>query len=289
MTKTLEVAAIIELEQLHARREERKLAQHPYIYLKPEWVKELVDHGRWETLIALVENPAIVQFPEELEKLLWKDIDPAEEENQPRWAFLDPLRNYFALNPALESPEVLAALAQAEPSNVRQAVAETPLIAQLPEVAMKLANDQDTSVRFGLAGNPVLNQLPDVATKLTTDEDEWVRKDLAENPSISQLPEVAIKLASDDSSWVRSHLAENQEAVKLSVIAMKLATDEDFRVRYNLVRNPSIANLPDVISILSNDNQICAQLASNGEAAILLPSVSAAFHDPFDSQVSGIN
>ena len=289
MTKTLEVAAMIELEQLHAKREERKLARHPYLYLKPEWVKELVDHGRWETLIALVENPAIVQFPEELEELLWKDIDPAEEENQPRWAFLDPLKNYFALNPALESPEVLAALAQAKPGNVRQAVAETPLIAQLPDVAMKLANDKESQVRWGLAGNSVVNQLPDVAMKLANDSDEWVRKDLAQNPRISQLPEVAMKLASDDSSWVRSHLAENQEAVKLSAVAIKLANDEDFRVRYNLVRNPSIANLPEVISILSNDNQICAQLASNGEAAILLPAVTAAFHDPFDSQVSGIN
>lgn len=289
MTKTLEVAALIELEQLHARQEERKLAQHPYLYLKPEWVKELVDNGRWGTLIALVENPAIVKFPEELEKLLWKDIDPAEEENQPRWAFLDPLKNYFAFNPALNSPDAVIALAQAEPANVRQAVAETPLIAQLPEVAMKLANDEDTSVRFSLAGNSVVNQLPNVAMQLANDSDEWVRKDLAQNPAIAQLPAVAMKLVNDDSSWVRSHLAENQEAVKLPAAAIKLANDEDFRVRYTLVQNPSIAQLPDVIALLANDRQIRAQLASNGEAGILLPEVGAAFHDPFDSQVSGIN
>lgn len=289
MTLIKDVEAMIELEQLHARREYKKLAKHPQIYLKPEYVKELVNDGGWSTLKSLVGNPAIVQFHEELEDLLWRDMDPAHEGDRPEWAFRDPLKDYFANNAALNSPDAVISLAQANPANVRQAVAETPLMAQLPDVAMKLANDEESQVRYGLAQNEALAQLPEVAMKLANDSDEWLRADLARNPSIFQLPKVAMKLANDDSGWVRSHLAENYEAVRLSVVAMKLANDEDFRVRYNLVRNPSIAQLPDVITTLAHDNQICAHLNSNGEAALFLPAVRAAFHDPFDSQVSGIS
>lgn len=69
MTKTLDVAALIELEQLHARREERKLARHPYIYLKPEYGLALSQDPDYHVRCELARNPALAHLPDVVEVL----------------------------------------------------------------------------------------------------------------------------------------------------------------------------------------------------------------------------
>ncbi len=212
MTKTLEVAAMIELEQLHEKREERKLARHPYLYLKPEYAKELVDSENWAIWEDLVYNPAIFQLPKVLEELLEKPtLDPAHEGDEPAWAFLPlPLQCTFALNPALVNHRDYIASLLSHPSDqVRGSLAGNPALAQLPDVAMELAADAAWLVRLDLAGSPSLAQLPEVATKLANDTDDQVRYDLAKNPALAQLPDVVQALSRDPKQKVRDALARN--------------------------------------------------------------------------------
>ncbi len=69
MTKTLDVAALIELEQLHAKRETEKLANHPMIYLKPEWAIALSQDPEDDIRCTLARNPALAHLPDVVEVL----------------------------------------------------------------------------------------------------------------------------------------------------------------------------------------------------------------------------
>ena len=181
----LEAIAIIELNQLHAAKKFGELAEHPMIYLKPEWVIELASNENYGVRSSLATNPAITQFPEIAMKL-------AKDE---KWL----VRACLAENPDIaQLPEVAMKLAKDEAPAACRWLADNPAVARLPAVVKKLCISKDIEVRRSLVGNVNAHQFPeDVLVTLANDPKALVAKYLVPNPILAQFqnsPPVANKI-----------------------------------------------------------------------------------------------
>ena len=101
---------LIELTNLKASGQLKKLAAHPHLGMKPEWIEDLAQSASIWTRWELAKNPALANFPDVVERLA-SDKNPA-------------VRSSLALNPALaEIPEIAAKLSKDKVPRVSHAIA----------------------------------------------------------------------------------------------------------------------------------------------------------------------
>lgn len=102
----LEIARQLELNDLYVNKNFEALAEHPYIYLKPEWAMDLAK-GKKSVRCSLANNPALAQLPEVAMKLVKDDYRP--------------IRKILAYNPALpQLPDVAMELYKDKDFFIRQ-------------------------------------------------------------------------------------------------------------------------------------------------------------------------